>query len=63
MQENLTMSSIIFRLIFRPFGVYLGLKANPFRPPATNNVLEAEYQNKSRPIPENRDQCWQTFFI
>ena len=32
------------RYLFRPFGVYLGLKAKPRRPPSTNTVLEESYK-------------------
>ena len=32
------------RYLFQPFGIYLGLKAKPHRPPSTNTVLEESYK-------------------
>jgi len=35
------------RYLFRPFGVYLGLRAKPHRPPSTNTVLEDFYRKST----------------
>ena len=47
------------RYIFRPLGVYLGLKAKPRRPPSTNTVLEESYKRslKTKQNISDADVC------
>ena len=41
----------IFRHLFRPMGIYLGLRASKRRNAATNEVLEECYKSRSGKVP------------